>query len=103
MSVRERWQVTSNGELHVNSLHHRNQKKARVKAAQSITLSTESVNWGCNAAWRNLSSFTVTSSQATVFTYTQRCDKDPGSGWSRDTPKSGILLISDLYFIGNGW
>ena len=22
-----------------------------------------------------------------VFTYARRCDKDPGSGWSRDTPK----------------
>ena len=44
-----------------------------------------------------------TTSQARVFTYARRCDKDPGSGWSRDTPKSGILLISDLYFIGEGW
>ena len=38
-----------------------------------------------------------------VFTYARRCDKDPGSGWSRDTPKSGVFLISDLYFIGEGW
>ena len=42
-------------------------------------------------------------SQARVFTYARRCDKDPGSGWSRDSPKSGVFLISDLYFIGEGW
>ena len=48
-------------------------------------------------------SISLPTSQARVFTYARRCDKDPGSGWSRDTPKSGILLISDLYFIGEGW
>ena len=42
-------------------------------------------------------------SQARVFTYARCCNKDPGSGWSRDTPKSGVFLISDLYFIGEGW
>ena len=36
-------------------------------------------------------------SQARVFTYARRCDKDPGSGWS-----PGVFLISDLYFIGEG-
>ena len=41
--------------------------------------------------------------QARVFTYARRCDKDPGSGWSRDSPKSGVFLISDFYFIGEGW
>ena len=44
----------------------------------------------------------IPTSQARVFTYARRCDKDPGSGWSRDTPKSGVFLISDLYFIGRG-
>ena len=37
----------------MNSLQHRNPKKAKVKAAQSITLSPESLNWGRNAAPTN--------------------------------------------------
>ena len=45
----------------------------------------------------------IPTSQARVSTYARHWDKDPGSGWSRDTPKSGILLISDLYFIKDGW
>ena len=30
-------------------------------------------------------------SQARVFTYARRCDKDPGSGWSRDSFKNLLL------------
>ena len=30
-------------------------------------------------------------------------DKDPGSGWSRDTLKSGVFLISDLHVNREGW
>ena len=46
MPILERWYSGSNGELQVNSQHRRKPKKAKVKAAQSITLSIESVNWG---------------------------------------------------------
>ena len=64
--------VASNGELDVNSLQRRNPKKARVKAAQSITLSTESVNWGRSAAWRNSSSFTVIGHRSLSFSPLRR-------------------------------
>ena len=37
MSLQVRWTEGSNGPLQVNSLDHKNPKKARVKAAQSIT------------------------------------------------------------------
>ena len=37
MSVEVRWTEGSNGPLQVNSLDLKNPKKARVKAAQSIT------------------------------------------------------------------
>ena len=49
MPVIERWYSGSNGELQVNSLRRKKPKKAKVKAAQSITLSIESVNWGRSA------------------------------------------------------
>ena len=34
-----------------------------------------------------------TTSQARVFTYARRCDKDPGSGWSRDSFKNLLLSV----------
>jgi selenocysteine-specific translation elongation factor len=49
MPVLERWYSGSNRELQVNSMHCRKQKKAKVKAAQSITLSIQSVNRGRSA------------------------------------------------------
>ena len=36
-------------------------------------------------------SFKHATSQARVFTYARRCDKDPGSGWSRDSFKNLLL------------
>ena len=35
----------------------------------------------------------ATTSQARVFTYARRCDRDPGSGWSRDSFKNLFLCV----------
>ena len=36
---------------------------------------------------------TVTTTRARVFTYARHCDKDPGSGWSRDSFKNLLLCV----------